>query len=177
MRDRERAARSGGPDRGQRASRASSGSSPGPRSGAAQREARVAGAPARSIVAAAHRLVIKVGSTLVTNDGRGLDHDAVGRWAAEIARLKEAGDLYLAAEIATGMASVYAGDTAKAYQEQTSELKKDPGYAVGKEYQKLASRPVEVRKDPKFVKLVEAFIKKNTESFYAKQAQALIAAK
>jgi hypothetical protein len=36
---------------------------------------------------------------------------------------------------------------------------------------------VEVRKDPKFVKLVEAFIKKNPESYYAKQAQALISAK
>lgn len=95
----------------------------------------------------------------------------------EIARLKDAGDLYLAAEIASGMASVYAGDVAKGYQEQASEFKKDPAYAVGKEYQKLASRPVEVRKDPKFVKLVEAFIKKNPDSFYARQAQALIAAK
>ena len=95
----------------------------------------------------------------------------------EIARLKDSGDVYLAAEIATGMASVYAGDAAKAYQEQASELKKDPGYAVGKEYQKLASRPVEVRKDPKFIKLVEAFIKKNPESYYAKQAQAMIAGK
>jgi hypothetical protein len=95
----------------------------------------------------------------------------------EIARLKDSGDVYLAAEIATGMASVYSGDAAKAYQEQASEFKKDPGYAVGKEYQKLASRPAEVRKDPKFIKLVEAFIKKNPESYYAKQAQAMIAAK
>jgi lysophospholipase L1-like esterase len=95
----------------------------------------------------------------------------------EIARLKDAGDLYMAAEIATGMASVYAGDAAKAYQEQASEFKKDPAYAVGKEYQKLASRPVEVRKDPKFIKQVEAFIKKNPESIYAKQAQALISGK
>jgi glutamate 5-kinase len=41
--------------------------------------------------AAARRLVIKVGSTLVTNDGRGLDHDAVARWAGEIAQLKRDG--------------------------------------------------------------------------------------
>jgi len=34
-----------------------------------------------------------------------------------------------------------------------------------------------VRKDPKFIKLVEAFIKKNAESYYAKQAQAMIATK
>jgi len=36
-------------------------------------------------------MVIKVGSSLVTNDGRGLDHAAVARWAAQIAELKRAG--------------------------------------------------------------------------------------
>jgi glutamate 5-kinase len=39
-------------------------------------------------LAAARRIVVKVGSSLVTNDGRGLDHAAVARWAAEIAELK-----------------------------------------------------------------------------------------
>ena len=38
-------------------------------------------------VAAAKTLVVKVGSSLVTNDGRGLDVDAIARWAAQIARL------------------------------------------------------------------------------------------
>jgi glutamate 5-kinase len=36
-------------------------------------------------VAQARRIVIKVGSSLVTNDGRGLDHAAInrcGRWAS-----------------------------------------------------------------------------------------------
>jgi glutamate 5-kinase len=42
-------------------------------------------------VASAKRLVVKVGSSLVTNDGRGLDHAAVGRWAAQIAELRGAG--------------------------------------------------------------------------------------
>jgi glutamate 5-kinase len=42
-------------------------------------------------VAAASRLVVKVGSSLVTNEGRGLDHAAVSRWAAQIAELKRAG--------------------------------------------------------------------------------------
>jgi glutamate 5-kinase len=37
------------------------------------------------------RIVVKVGSTLVTNEGRGLDHDAVERWAGEIAELKREG--------------------------------------------------------------------------------------
>jgi glutamate 5-kinase len=39
----------------------------------------------------ATRLVVKVGSSLVTNDGRGLDHAAVARWAEEIAGLKRGG--------------------------------------------------------------------------------------
>ena len=42
-------------------------------------------------VASATRIVVKVGSSLVTNDGRGLDHAAVARWAAQIADLKRRG--------------------------------------------------------------------------------------
>src|SRR4029079_9041765 len=42
-------------------------------------------------VATATCLVVKVGSSLVTDDGRGLDHAAVGRWAAQIAELRSAG--------------------------------------------------------------------------------------
>jgi len=45
----------------------------------------------RSIVAGARRLVVKVGSSLVTDDGRGIDHAAVARWADEIAALKRDG--------------------------------------------------------------------------------------
>ena len=44
-----------------------------------------------SVVAQARRIVVKVGSSLVTNDGRGLDHAAVARWAAEIAALVGSG--------------------------------------------------------------------------------------
>ena len=40
---------------------------------------------------AARRLVVKVGSSLVTNEGRGLDHAAVARWAEEIAQLTREG--------------------------------------------------------------------------------------
>lgn len=42
----------------------------------------------RDVLRRARRLVVKVGSSLVTNEGRGLDYQAVGRWAAEIARLR-----------------------------------------------------------------------------------------
>jgi lysophospholipase L1-like esterase len=96
---------------------------------------------------------------------------------AEIARLKEAGDVVLAADICTAMSTTYTGDAAKPYKDQAEELKKDPAFKVGKEYQKLAAHPAEQRKDPRFVKQVEAFLKKNPEGFYAKAAQALIGAK
>jgi lysophospholipase L1-like esterase len=96
---------------------------------------------------------------------------------AELAKLKEAGDLFTAAELASGMAGNYTGDAAKAYSEQAAELKKSPEYAAGKEFQKLAAHPAELRRDPKFVKLVEAFVKKHPDGFYAQQAQALISAK
>ena len=42
---------------------------------------------AMSVVRTRKRLVVKVGSTLVTNEGRGLDHAAVARWAEQIAAL------------------------------------------------------------------------------------------
>ena len=34
-----------------------------------------------SVLEKARRLVVKVGSSLVTNQGRGLDHAALARWA------------------------------------------------------------------------------------------------
>jgi glutamate 5-kinase len=39
----------------------------------------------------AKTLVIKVGSSLVTNQGRGLDVEAIARWAAQVARLRTLG--------------------------------------------------------------------------------------
>jgi glutamate 5-kinase len=41
-------------------------------------------------LANAGRIVVKIGSSLLTSDGRGLDHAAVARWAGEIAQLKAA---------------------------------------------------------------------------------------
>ena len=37
------------------------------------------------------RLVVKVGSSLVTNNGQGLDRDALARWARQIATLRHEG--------------------------------------------------------------------------------------
>jgi glutamate 5-kinase len=56
--------------------------------------------------ARASRIVVKIGSSLVTNEGRGIDHDAVARWAGEIARLAEKGQaivLVSSGAIAEGM--------------------------------------------------------------------------
>ncbi len=51
-------------------------------------------------------MVVKVGSSLVTNDGRGLDLEAISRWAAQVARLRELGKQVLlvsSGAIAEGM--------------------------------------------------------------------------
>ncbi len=44
-----------------------------------------------SVVRHAGRIVVKVGSSLVTAEGRGLDHAALSRWAEQIAALTEQG--------------------------------------------------------------------------------------
>ncbi len=44
-----------------------------------------------SVVKQARRIVVKVGSSLVTAEGRGLDHAALSRWAEQIAALVEQG--------------------------------------------------------------------------------------
>ena len=94
---------------------------------------------------------------------------------AECTRLKDAGDVFTAAELATGMATSYAGhDAAKDYQEQAATLKKDPAYPAGKEFQKLAEFPADQLKDPRFVKMLKAFVKKYPMGYYFDLAQALL---
>jgi glutamate 5-kinase len=54
----------------------------------------------------AKTLVVKVGSSLVTNEGRGLDADAIARWAAQVAKLAALGKrviLVSSGAIAEGM--------------------------------------------------------------------------
>jgi len=54
----------------------------------------------------AKRFVVKVGSTLVTNRGAGLDASAIARWAGQVARLRQAGKelvLVSSGAIAEGM--------------------------------------------------------------------------
>jgi glutamate 5-kinase len=43
------------------------------------------------VVKAARRIVVKVGSSLVTNEGRGLDEVAIGHWSQELAALVQQG--------------------------------------------------------------------------------------
>ncbi len=57
-------------------------------------------------IAAARRLVVKVGSALVTNNGAGLDLPAIDEWARQIAQLRKAGKevvLVSSGAIACGM--------------------------------------------------------------------------
>lgn len=59
-----------------------------------------------SVIAAARRIVIKVGSSSVTADGRGLDHDAIDSWARQITALRAQGKQVLlvsSGAIAEGM--------------------------------------------------------------------------
>jgi len=53
--------------------------------------AAVPGDPHAGAVRDAHRIVVKVGSSLVTDEGRGLDEAAIARWAAQIAQLRALG--------------------------------------------------------------------------------------
>ena len=40
---------------------------------------------------AARRIVVKVGSSLVTNEGRGVDAEAIGNWCRQMAALGQSG--------------------------------------------------------------------------------------
>jgi glutamate 5-kinase len=59
-----------------------------------------------SSITRARRIVVKIGSSLVTADGRGIDHAAVAQWAEQIAALKAQGKeivLVSSGAIAEGM--------------------------------------------------------------------------
>ncbi|OWW22523.1 glutamate 5-kinase [Noviherbaspirillum denitrificans] len=59
-----------------------------------------------SVIQKAKRLIIKVGSSLVTNDGKGLDNAAIAKWAEQIAQLRALGKqvvLVSSGAIAEGM--------------------------------------------------------------------------
>jgi glutamate 5-kinase len=60
----------------------------------------------KSVIQKARRVIIKVGSTLVTNDGKGLDYAAIDNWVEQIAQLRALGKevvLVSSGAIAEGM--------------------------------------------------------------------------
>ncbi|MBC7503101.1 MAG: glutamate 5-kinase, partial [Herminiimonas sp.] len=60
----------------------------------------------QAVIQNAKRIIIKVGSSLVTNDGKGLDSGAIAKWAAQIAHLRGLGKqvvLVSSGAIAEGM--------------------------------------------------------------------------
>ncbi len=61
----------------------------------------------RKAIADSKRWVIKIGSSLITNDGQGLNHQAIANWAEQIAGLRAAGKevlLVSSGAVAEGMA-------------------------------------------------------------------------
>jgi len=60
----------------------------------------------QSVIQQAQRVIVKVGSSLVTNEGKGLDHAAIAKWADQIAQLRHMGKqvvLVSSGAIAEGM--------------------------------------------------------------------------
>src|SRR5215212_2690776 len=55
------------------------------------RVSRMSEQPASTALRDARRIVVKVGSSLVTNDGRGLDESAIGEWCRQLAALARDG--------------------------------------------------------------------------------------
>ena len=47
--------------------------------------------PISEVLLGARRIVVKVGSSLVTNEGRGLDEQAIGEWCRQLAQLAQDG--------------------------------------------------------------------------------------
>jgi len=61
----------------------------------------------RKAIAESNRWVIKIGSSLITNDGQGLNHQAIAKWAEQIADLRATGKeilLVSSGAVAEGMA-------------------------------------------------------------------------
>jgi len=66
-------------------------------------------ATTRKAVAESTRWVVKIGSSLITDDGRGLNHQAIQAWAEQIAALRESGKeilLVSSGAVAEGMARI-----------------------------------------------------------------------
>ncbi|MDA3962096.1 MAG: redoxin family protein [Planctomycetota bacterium] len=93
---------------------------------------------------------------------------------AEIDSLREAGDTYAAYQISGMLSKQLTGDDrAKTYSKLARELKKDDGYKAGQECEKIAAIPEDARSDPRFTAMVDKFLKKYPEGFYADKVRAL----
>ena len=63
----------------------------------------------RERIAGTRRWVVKIGSALLTGDGKGLDRDAMAAWVTQIASLLDAGGevvLVASGAVAEGMAGL-----------------------------------------------------------------------
>ena len=74
-------------------------------------------------LAQAKRLVIKVGSALVTNNGEGLDLNAITEWARQISRLRQDGkEVVLVSAMLHRLEFVYIGVMEKNRQQKDMSL-------------------------------------------------------
>ena len=79
----------------------------------------------RESLRSTRRWVVKIGSALITNDGQGLNHEAIQSWVQQIAGLRESGKevlLVSSGAVAEGMARLAPTPEAMARVEKTVPL-------------------------------------------------------
>ncbi|TVR49403.1 MAG: hypothetical protein EA402_00070 [Planctomycetota bacterium] len=103
---------------------------------------------------------------------------AIGAWRegvdTHIKELEESGDIYATWQTVEAVAEAWTGHpTARDYQNQARELRRHPEWRAGEELQRLLAIPEAQRSDARFQRMVEAFLRRYGDSFYAEQVQAL----
>ena len=68
----------------------------------------------QDLLRGARRIVVKVGSSLVTNEGRGLDEAAIGEWCRQLAALAAELELDMATALIRGRRPRIAGPLPRA---------------------------------------------------------------
>jgi hypothetical protein len=93
---------------------------------------------------------------------------------AELEAMEAKGDIYCAFQLADRLAKVYSGVESKSYREKSNQLKRDPGYAIGREYQALLALPFGARRNPQFIARVRQLATKAGTGWYSESIRALL---
>jgi lysophospholipase L1-like esterase len=106
------------------------------------------------------------------------DLEVVSSWKvqmdAELEAMEAKGDIYCAFQLADRLAKVYSGVESKSYREKSNQLKRDPGYAIGREYQALLALPFGARRNPQFIARVRQLATKAGTGWYSESIRALL---